>query len=156
QLDAAKIEREISPREKSGTVPERQLRELKKLPSEYWKIAWDRAVSHAPDGVPTMPQVEDVVSRLLLEIKSEADDEATRGDAWTYRHTQAPVSFNPPADPPSPAPSKAKQSKAPPRPPEPSRANSKAESDGVPTAEEIRQGMMLPTDTIGSGNGRYL
>lgn len=65
QLDAAKIERVVSPEQPIGAIPERSLRPLAGLPPETQKAAYDEAKAKAPNGRPTATQVKAAVERVV-------------------------------------------------------------------------------------------
>lgn len=97
QLDAAKVEREISPIGEIGKLPEGPLRELKVLPEGKRAEAWQAAVDAAPDGKPTAKQVERAVDNVRREIAKtngvhiEIDrvDEPTTTEEIAEEHEQA-------------------------------------------------------------------
>lgn len=62
QLEAARVEAEVSPNGEIGSIPEAQLRPLAALPEGDRKGAWDEAVATAPGGKVTAAHVESVVS----------------------------------------------------------------------------------------------
>jgi site-specific DNA-methyltransferase (adenine-specific) len=74
QLEAARIEREISPVGEIGRIPEGPLRELagKDKTPDGRRAAWARAISTAPDGKPTAQLVRRAVDEL--SPKGESPD----------------------------------------------------------------------------------
>jgi len=65
QLQAAKIERNISSIEEIGVIPEWQLRPLQELEIDQQREAWTKAVETAPNGKITGAHVQDVVDEIL-------------------------------------------------------------------------------------------
>ena len=65
ELKAAKIESVVSPRGDIGTIPEKHLRSLSKLPTEQWSSAWNEVVETAPPKGVTTKHVVSVVENLL-------------------------------------------------------------------------------------------
>lgn len=77
QLDAAKIEREISPiGEKAKPIPEGQLRPLKELPEGTRAEAYREAVEKT-EGKPTAKAVQEVVDRKLAKPTAHVNGVAT-------------------------------------------------------------------------------
>jgi hypothetical protein len=68
QLEAARVEAEVSPNGEIGSIPEAQLRPLAALPEGERKGAWDEAVATAPNGKVTAAHVESVVSGRVSPI----------------------------------------------------------------------------------------
>lgn len=62
QLEAGRIEREVSPDGEVGSVPGTHLLPLASLPEGERKAAWDEAVATAPDGKMSARHVESVVN----------------------------------------------------------------------------------------------
>ena len=67
QLEAAKIERNISTTVEKEQIPERQLRPLAKLEPEQQRTAWQKAVETAPEGKVTAAHVSKVVKEITGE-----------------------------------------------------------------------------------------
>lgn len=65
QLEAARIEREISPFGEIGRIPEGQLRPLSQLDPPQKVEAWTHAVETAPNGRPTAAHVKSVIDELF-------------------------------------------------------------------------------------------
>lgn len=74
QLDAARIEREISPMgEKPGRVPERQLRPLAIVPEGQRAEVWEEAKATAPAGKVTAKHVRETVDRRVGKPPESAE-----------------------------------------------------------------------------------
>ncbi len=66
ELAAGKIERELSHRcDSIGSIPERHLEPLTKLPPEQWRDTWEEINKTAPESGVTRRHVQSVVSRRL-------------------------------------------------------------------------------------------
>lgn len=65
QLQAALIEREISPLGEIGQVPERQLRPLASVPEGKRREVWEAALTTAPDGKMTARHVEATADAMI-------------------------------------------------------------------------------------------
>lgn len=64
QIEAAQVEREISPNGELGVIPERQLRELARAPEGQRKPVYDEAAATAPNGKPTAKLLRETVDRV--------------------------------------------------------------------------------------------
>ncbi len=64
QLEAAQIEREISPIGEIGVIPESHLRPLGRLETEQRLEAWQHATETAPNGKVTAAHVEKIVNTI--------------------------------------------------------------------------------------------
>lgn len=65
QLAAGEIEAEVEPTLPIGTIPERILRPLAKVPEGERKEVWEEAKAAAPDGQPTGPIVAKAVEAVV-------------------------------------------------------------------------------------------
>jgi hypothetical protein len=73
QLDAAKIELEISPMgEKLGQLPERPLRELKAIPAGERKEVFEQAKAESNGKTPTAAKVREIVDHKLARVNGHA------------------------------------------------------------------------------------
>lgn len=83
QLEAAKIERIISPIGEISNIPEGQLRPLTKLPTDQQAAAWTEALETAPPGGLTAAHVQQTVDKQTgrsVTYKNQPGIEATHGN----------------------------------------------------------------------------
>uniref|UniRef100_UPI0036F3075A hypothetical protein n=1 Tax=Trichocoleus desertorum TaxID=1481672 RepID=UPI0036F3075A len=71
ELEAAKIERNISPIGEIGQIRESHLRPLAKLEPEQQREAWEEAVETAPNGKVTAAHVQEVAERRSPPVQEE-------------------------------------------------------------------------------------
>jgi len=87
QLQAAEVERNVSPMGEIGAIPERVLRPLAALPKEDQPTAWARAVETS-GGRPTGRHVEAAARELR---PSEPDPIVEEDDGWIDESPQEPA-----------------------------------------------------------------
>jgi hypothetical protein len=71
ELEAAKIERNISPIGEIGSIRESHLRPLGKLEPDQQRKAWEEAVETAPNGKVTAAHVQEVVEKRSPPVQEE-------------------------------------------------------------------------------------
>ncbi|MEP0872454.1 hypothetical protein NDA01_21800 [Trichocoleus desertorum AS-A10] len=71
ELEAAKIERNISPIGEIGSIKESHLRPLAKLEPEQQREVWEEAVETAPNGKVTAAHVQEVAEKRLPPVQEE-------------------------------------------------------------------------------------
>lgn len=94
QLDAARIEQEISPMGEIGKIPERQLRPLAAVEPGRRDEVWQEAKGTAPKGKVTAKHVKETVDRKLGKPKPEPKPEIPRSQFKTEINGQ--VATDPP------------------------------------------------------------
>ena len=79
ELRAGRIEKHLVPMGTIGNIPERQLREIGKLPPERWSSAWEEAQATAPPKGVTTSHVAKTVAKTKSELalSSVRDSELT-------------------------------------------------------------------------------
>ncbi len=87
ELKAGLIEREISPMGEIGLIPERQLREIGKLPQQQWSSAWDEAVKTAPPKGVTTSHVGKTVASIKNSSAASGDQDFVLGE-WVEVRTR--------------------------------------------------------------------
>lgn len=86
QLEAARIEKNISPIGENEEIPESQLRPLTKLDPDQQREVWKKAVETAPDGKITARHVQKIVNEAMETKRPEPETS-------TYNRVEAqPVS----------------------------------------------------------------
>jgi hypothetical protein len=107
-LEAAQIEKEISPMGEPGSIAERKLRALKKLEPGQRREVWDAACAASPGRMPTSREVENLVAqrrRPTADGPAPADDapagasDGPRDQWWSSLTTASTVTVQIQRDP---------------------------------------------------------
>ena len=94
ELKAGKIERKISPMGEIGIIPERQLREVGKLPPEQWFTAWEQVVKTAPDSGVTSSHVALTVAKIKKLNNAFKEQDFVLGERVKVRTRRRSSSWN--------------------------------------------------------------
>ena len=94
ELTAGKIEKKISPMGEIGIIPERQLREVGKLPPEQWFTAWEQVVKTAPDSVVTSSHVALTVAKIKKLNNAFKEQDFVLGERVKVRTRRCSSSWN--------------------------------------------------------------
>lgn len=89
-LEAAEIERNISPMGEIDFVPERQLRPLAALPPETQRTVWQQAVETAPNGKITAAHVQSTVTQFKREEQAQRHESERAQNAERVRSVARP------------------------------------------------------------------
>lgn len=84
-LEAAQVERNISPMGENDPMPERQLRPLAALPPETQRTAWQQAVETAPNGKVTAAHVQSVVDEYRATERPHVANNSGNNEWYTPR-----------------------------------------------------------------------
>ncbi len=87
ELKAGKVERKVSPMGDIGIIPERQLREIGKLPEQQWSSAWEQVEKTAPPKGVTTSHVAKTVAQIKSLGTTEIDREFVLGE-WVRVKTR--------------------------------------------------------------------
>ncbi|MDJ0719524.1 MAG: hypothetical protein QNJ54_35775 [Prochloraceae cyanobacterium] len=87
ELKAGKVEKKVSPMGDIGIIPERQLREIGKLPEQQWSSAWEQIVETAPPKGVTTSHVAKTVAQIKSLGTAEIDREFVLGE-WVRVKTR--------------------------------------------------------------------
>jgi hypothetical protein len=94
QLEAARIEKEVSPIGENP-IPESQLRPLTKLEPEQQVQAWQQAVETAPNGKVTAKHVKEVVNEITGEVTQVRKTSKGGGEDVEQAETTHTLEFGP-------------------------------------------------------------